>query len=121
MIEEDTPLPDNEEEELVESPTDIESPETNAETTYTVTEAIEYCGFGRFQIVMLFITGLAWMADAMEILLIGFVLPILARAWGVDELTQAPFIASASFVVCFIEKSTHATGNVHRCVHVGTN
>jgi hypothetical protein len=70
-------------------------------TTYTINDAIEYCGLGPFQFLMLFITGLSWAADAMELLLIGFVLPILARQWGVDEITQAPFIASASFVVCF--------------------
>ena len=32
---------------------------------YTVDQAIDGSGFGRFQTMMLFFTGLAWMGDAM--------------------------------------------------------
>jgi hypothetical protein len=40
--------------------------------TYTADEAINICGFGRFQWFMLVYAGMAWMADAMEIMVLSF-------------------------------------------------
>jgi putative MFS transporter len=50
----------------------------------TYDEAIEQVGFGRFQRKLLVICGVGWAADAMEILLIAFVLPAVAVEWGLS-------------------------------------
>lgn len=34
---------------------------------YTINDAIEHAGFGVFQVFLLFVTGIVWMADAMEV------------------------------------------------------
>merc|ERR1719265_1991338 len=40
----------------------------------TCDEALEKAGFGPFQIVLLFTCGVAWMTDAMEVMLLSFLL-----------------------------------------------
>ncbi len=55
-------------------------------TTLTFEEAIERVGFGRFQKKLLFICGLGWAADAMEVLLISFAIPAISQEW---KLTSA--------------------------------
>ena len=40
--------------------------------TYTMDQALETLGFGRFQVGMLLYAGLAWLGDAMEMLLLSF-------------------------------------------------
>ncbi len=74
--------------------------ETVQEKKYTINEAIEHCGFGRFQVLMLFITGLYWTADAMEVFLISFVTPILTEEWDLNAV--APFMVSSSFLGAFL-------------------
>jgi hypothetical protein len=41
----------------------------------TVDEAIETIGFGKFQLAMLAYTGLVWLADAAEMILLSFIGP----------------------------------------------
>ena len=50
---------------------------------YTINEAIEAQGFGRFHYWMLLLCGLCWMADAAELMLLSFLGPVLERdpAW----------------------------------------
>merc|ERR1711994_667165 len=38
--------------------------------TFTVTQAINSIGFGRFQIVLSIVVGLCWMADSMEMIIL---------------------------------------------------
>lgn len=66
---------------------------------YTINEAIEYCGFGKFQVMVFIIAGFSWAADAMEVLLIGFVMPVIAKEWELDDFVRTPLIVSSAFVV----------------------
>jgi putative MFS transporter len=67
----------------------------------TVDEAIERIGVGRFQWRLFFINGFTWAADAMEVLIIGFVIPGIMILWGLDR-TVAALVASATFVGMFV-------------------
>lgn len=49
--------------------------------SYTLDQAIEQVGFGRFQRKLMVLCGLGWAADAMEVLLIAFVLPAVGEEW----------------------------------------
>eukprot|EP01083_Nonionella_stella_P200787 734999_1 len=56
---------------------------TTFETSYfTVDEAISHIGTGKFQWRLLFLTGAIWSADAMEMMLLSFVMPILQAEWS---------------------------------------
>jgi len=48
---------------------------SDARATYTVNEALDRVGFGKFQILMACFVGLAWSADAMEMMLLSFIGP----------------------------------------------
>ncbi len=50
--------------------------------TLTVDEAIEQIGTGRFQRRLLTVNGLTWAADAMEVLMIGFLIGPVAAAFN---------------------------------------
>lgn len=75
---------------------------TQARTaTTTIDDAIEQIGVGRFQWRLLFVNGLTWAADAMEVLLVGFVLPSLIGAWKISA-TQAGYVGTATFAGMFV-------------------
>ncbi|GMR50729.1 hypothetical protein PMAYCL1PPCAC_20924, partial [Pristionchus mayeri] len=57
--------------------------------TFTVHDAIEAAGFGKFQIILSVIGGFAWMADSMEVMLLSLLSPSLACEWGVTPFQQA--------------------------------
>jgi putative MFS transporter len=54
-----------------------------ATMTATVEQGIEAAGVGRFQYRLFVIFGLVWMADAMQVLAIGFSAPSIAKTFGV--------------------------------------
>ncbi|CAJ0941601.1 unnamed protein product, partial [Mesorhabditis belari] len=56
---------------------------------YTVDDAVEHLGFGKFQLKLSILTGIAWMADAMEMMLLSLLSPALACEWGVTPVQQA--------------------------------
>ena len=62
-----------------------------------MTEAIDASGFGRFQLMMLLFTGLAWMGDAMEMMLLSFLGPSVRCEWVVSP-TQEGRLTSVVFV-----------------------
>ncbi|KAK6739802.1 hypothetical protein RB195_008352 [Necator americanus] len=59
------------------------------DNTFTVDDAVEALGFGRFQVKLSLLTGIAWMADAMEMMLLSLLSPALACEWGVAPVQQA--------------------------------
>jgi putative MFS transporter len=63
----------------------------------TYDQAIEQVGFGRFQKKLMVICGLGWAADAMEILLIAFILPAVGEEWGLSN-AQKGLLGTAVFV-----------------------
>ena len=57
--------------------------------SFTVTQAVNALGFGKFQIILSFVTGLCWMADSMEVMILSILSPALHCEWGVSQLNQA--------------------------------
>eukprot|EP01084_Bolivina_argentea_P110884 197940_1 len=52
---------------------------------YTVDEAISLIGVGLFQYKILTVTGLIWAADAIEMMILTFLIPILADEWQLNN------------------------------------
>lgn len=65
--------------------------------TITIEEAIERAGVGPFQYRLLAICGAGWAADAMEVVIIAFVMPRVIAEWGLTTV-QAGLIGTAIFV-----------------------
>ena len=55
---------------------------------FTVDDAVEYLGFGKFQLLLALLTGLAWMADAMEIMILSILSPALYCEWAITPMQQ---------------------------------
>ncbi|KAG0568457.1 hypothetical protein KC19_6G020900 [Ceratodon purpureus] len=67
----------------------------------TVEEAIETIGFGKFQLGILAYTGLAWLADAAEMILLSFIGPAARCEWGLSSFEEGA-ISSAVFAGVFV-------------------
>ncbi|XP_076434942.1 synaptic vesicle 2-related protein-like [Babylonia areolata] len=61
----------------------------DAEETYTVEQAIDQIGFGKFQIKLSVLTGFAWMADAMEMMILAILSPALHCDWQLTGFQEA--------------------------------
>jgi hypothetical protein len=71
---------------------EIETKEKTEETQpkyYNCDEAMNEMGFGPFQIILLFICGFFWLSDAMEVMIISFLGPIMKKEWGTEPYQQA--------------------------------
>uniref|UniRef100_A0A914D2S7 Major facilitator superfamily (MFS) profile domain-containing protein n=1 Tax=Acrobeloides nanus TaxID=290746 RepID=A0A914D2S7_9BILA len=68
----------------------------SANKIFTVDEAIDTLGFGKFQIMLSLLTGFAWMADAMEMMILAFLSPALECEWNITK-TQQALITTAVF------------------------
>ncbi|XP_059155982.1 synaptic vesicle 2-related protein-like [Physella acuta] len=66
------------------------------EETFTVQECIDQIGFGKFQIKLSILTGFAWMADAMEMMILAILSPALHCEWRLDGWQEA-FITTVVF------------------------
>jgi putative MFS transporter len=62
-----------------------------------VQDAIDRIGFGRFQKRLLGVCGVTWAADAAEIFLIAFALPVIAKDFGLSTF-QSSLVVSSTFV-----------------------
>eukprot|EP01083_Nonionella_stella_P069777 186214_1 len=86
--------------------TDLEAirPQTfDHDTNYfTVDEAISHIGTGKFQWRLLFLTGAIWSADAMEMMLLSFVMPILQAEWFHPHKLHDPLIISRIAAACLL-------------------
>jgi len=58
-------------------------------TLVGVSEAIDLMGFGRFQVLLGASVGMAFIADAVEMLLLSILGPALACQWGISDYQQA--------------------------------
>lgn len=65
----------------------VESPDT--EESYTLQQAIDAIGFGKFQVKLSILTGFAWMADAMEMMILAILSPALHCEWQLEGWQQA--------------------------------
>lgn len=74
-----------------------------ARARMTVDDAIEQIGVGRFQWRLLLINGLTWAADAMEVLIAGFVLPGVIAAFALHaSRAQQTLFLTAAFAGMFV-------------------
>ncbi|KAI0239633.1 Synaptic vesicle 2-related protein [Lamellibrachia satsuma] len=62
---------------------------TFEDDTLTVDQAVDAIGFGMFQVKLSFFTGLIWMADAMEMMILSILAPALHCDWGLSSWQQA--------------------------------
>lgn len=60
-------------------------------------EALGAVGYGHFQRKLLLICGLGWAADAMEVLLVSFAMPSMAKEWSLSP-AQTGLLATAIFI-----------------------
>ena len=67
----------------------FEDNSSNSDETFTVEEAIECIGFGRFQVFVGLGAGLAWIADGMEIMVISILGPVLLCEWDITVRQEA--------------------------------
>jgi len=67
------------------------------EEVYTYKEAIEACGFGHYQYVIFWVTSAVWAADAVEIMLLGFLIPELKNKWDLSDVAAGSVAASVFF------------------------
>ncbi|XP_052454713.1 synaptic vesicle 2-related protein-like [Carassius gibelio] len=72
--------------------------------SFTVEEAIEAVGFGRFQWKLSMLTGVAWMADSMEMMLLSIVTPQLRCEWRLSSWKVA-FITAIVFIGMMVSSS----------------
>ncbi|KAL5554278.1 hypothetical protein UlMin_041679 [Ulmus minor] len=63
-------------------------PEDGVET-FTVDEALGKMGFGYFHVIVIVYAGMAWISEAMEMMLLSFVGPALQSAWGISSRQQS--------------------------------
>eukprot|EP01118_Nematostelium_gracile_P002562 TRINITY_DN1278_c0_g1_i2.p1 TRINITY_DN1278_c0_g1~~TRINITY_DN1278_c0_g1_i2.p1 ORF type:complete len:509 (-),score=104.22 TRINITY_DN1278_c0_g1_i2:167-1693(-) len=64
---------------------------------FTLDEAIDSIGFGKFQILLLIVSGSCWAADAMETMLLGFISASAACEFNLDKYQEAA-ISTVVFV-----------------------
>ncbi|XP_067911654.1 synaptic vesicle 2-related protein [Heterodontus francisci] len=79
-------------------PKDFANP---TDDVFIVEDAVEAIGFGKFQWKLSVLTGLAWMADAMEMMILSILAPQLhcewrLQSWQVALLTSVVFIGMMS-------------------------
>jgi len=69
----------------------------------SIDHVIDDVGIGRFQWTLLLVGGLTWAADAMEVLIAGFVLPGVAASFGFERTSAAASLfLSAAFAGMFV-------------------
>lgn len=61
----------------------------DGKSNFSVDEALVAMGFGRFQVLVLAYAGMAWISEAMEMMLLSFVGPALASSWDLSSSQQA--------------------------------
>lgn len=66
-------------------------------------EALDFIGFGRFQVKMMFLCGLAWMCDAMETMLLSFLSSSVACDFDISkaQVSDMKDCVFENFTHCF--------------------
>ncbi|KAI7813263.1 putative synaptic vesicle 2-related protein, partial [Triplophysa rosa] len=72
--------------------------------TFMVEDAVEAIGFGTFQWKLSILTGLSWMADAMEMMILSILAPQLHCEWALPTW-QVALLTSAVFIGMMISSS----------------
>ncbi|PRP76232.1 hypothetical protein PROFUN_15317 [Planoprotostelium fungivorum] len=64
--------------------------------SYTIGEAIATIGFGKQQWMLFLVSGLCWIADAFEVMLLTYLLPAVQKEWSMNGFWEST-VASISF------------------------
>nr|XP_033806626.1 putative transporter SVOPL isoform X2 [Geotrypetes seraphini] len=64
--------------------------------TYTVEDAVEFIGFGRFHIMLFLIMGSTGIVEAMEIMLLAVISPLIRCQWHLEDW-QVAFVTTMVF------------------------
>ncbi|XP_070848735.1 putative transporter SVOPL [Chaetodon trifascialis] len=85
--------------ELEEKPADKQQGSSNnaADETFTVEDAVETIGFGRFHVLLFVIMGSSNIVEAMEIMLLAVVSPEIRCEWRLDDW-QVALVSTMVFV-----------------------
>lgn len=81
----------------------------DGEESYTIEQAIDQIGFGKFQIKLSVLTGFAWMADAMEMMILAILSPALHCVWQLTGFQEA---AITTVVFCGMMSSSGIWGSI---------
>lgn len=57
--------------------------------TYTTDDALAAMGFGKFQALVLAYAGMGWVAEAMEVMLLSFVGPLVREEWKISAQDES--------------------------------
>mmetsp|Transcript_50501 Transcript_50501/g.80425 ORF Transcript_50501/g.80425 Transcript_50501/m.80425 type:complete len:551 (-) Transcript_50501:286-1938(-) len=79
---------------------DVTNPD-HAIEEYSVDEAISSIGTGWFQFKLILITGLFWATDAMEMMIITILQPVLIDIWQLDEISKGTIAISVYMGMLF--------------------
>ncbi|XP_029351494.1 putative transporter SVOPL isoform X2 [Echeneis naucrates] len=89
--------------ELKETPADDQQGDSShSGQTYTVEEAVEFIGFGRFHILLFFIMGSSNIVEAMEIMLLAVVSPEIRCEWRLEnwQVALVSTMVFLGFMLC---------------------
>ena len=70
---------------------------TDSGETYSVDDALIATGFGKLQYLVLAYAGMAWISEAMEMMILSFVGPALKSAWKLS-IAQESLLSTIVFV-----------------------
>lgn len=78
--------------------TQVKQPDsgTFAAPTYSLDDAINHVGYGRFQLRLMFLAGLGWAADAAEVIILSLIGQFLACHWEITTWQNA-LLTSVAF------------------------
>ena len=57
--------------------------------TYTTDDALTAMGFGKLQGLVLVYAGMGWVAEAMEVMLLSFVGPLIREEWKISAQDES--------------------------------
>lgn len=57
--------------------------------TYTTDDALTLMGFGKFQALVLAYAGMGWVAEAMEVMLLSFLGPVVREEWNISPQDES--------------------------------
>jgi len=69
---------------------------------YSLNDAIDHIGFGKFQVKVMLIVGWCWTADAMEMMVLSILSPELKCDWNLSSLQEALITTGINFSVLLV-------------------
>ena len=70
---------------------------SSREKQQSVGELVDLVGYGCFQHFLMFQCGMVWMADAMEMMLMSYLLPRVKQEWNLSKTQEADIMTFTFF------------------------